>query len=467
MLTALGVTTALAAAVIAVVAYRANSGLPWEHRYEVTVEVPRANRLINAADVRAGGVLVGEVLKVSAMPGRSGGRPYARVELALKRSVAPLPVDTTVAVRPASVLGLTYVDLHLGRSRRTIADGGTLPLASARSTVDLTDLLDVFDHGAARGFRQATRGLAYGVAGRGTDLNGTIGALDELLVPLTRTARTLAAPRTRLAQFLRGYEATLAALRPVDERLAHLVAGSATTLGALARERSALTAAVAGLPATERAVTDGFTRARPALDALAALADALRPAARRVEPTLRGVNRALVAGDAPLRAVAPFARRLRAALLTLEALSRDPASDGALRKLATLVRSTQAVVSFLLPAQLRCNELGLWSQTFSGGFLGPGNGQGPALATLIFTGLGASDELLQNPRPSPDVGLNPLPHENDRECEAGNEPWSGRQQLNNPPGEQSGVTRRTVPPPGVAQLAREAGLLDPIPGGLR
>ena len=61
------------------------------------------------------------------------------------RSVQSLPADTTARVRPASVLGLTYVELELGRSERAIPEGGALRLAQARPSSDLTDLLDVFE----------------------------------------------------------------------------------------------------------------------------------------------------------------------------------------------------------------------------------------------------------------------------------------------------------------------------------
>jgi hypothetical protein len=72
--------------------------------------------------------------------------------------------------------------------------------------------------------------------------------------------------------------------------------------------------------------------------------------------------------------------------------------------------------------------------------------------------------MLQSARPASNLSLNPLPHENAQECEAGNETWSGRQQLNNPPGPQSASTRQTVPPPGVRTLAARAGLLAPVEG---
>jgi hypothetical protein len=118
----------------------------------------------------------------------------------------------------------------------------------------------------------------------------------------------------------------------------------------------------------------------------------------------------------------------------------------------------------LTPAQVACNTLGMWGQYASSAFLGFGSGQGPALGDLVVTGLGANGEMLQSSRPASNLALNPLPHENAQECEAGNEPSSGRQQLNNPPGLQSSRTRETVPPVGVRALAARAGLLSPVEG---
>jgi hypothetical protein len=111
-----------------------------------------------------------------------------------------------------------------------------------------------------------------------------------------------------------------------------------------------------------------------------------------------------------------------------------------------------------------CNVLAMWGQYASSAFLAFGSDQGPALANLVVAGLGAHGEMLQSARPASNLALNPLPHENAHECEAGNETWSGRQQLNNPPGLQAAGTRRTDPPPGVRALAARAGLLARVEG---
>jgi hypothetical protein len=203
---------------------------------------------------------------------------------------------------------------------------------------------------------------------------------------------------------------------------------------------------------------------RPALDGLAELAVDLRPAGEHLPRTLDGINSTLDAGVPALRGMPPFARSVRTAVVRLRTLVRDPNTRNSLRKLLDLVRPTNDLLSTFVPAQVTCNVLGLWSQNFGATFAAQGDGDGPDLPSIVLSGAGGLGEELQNAKPSPNVGINPLPNENESECESNNEPWSGKQQLNNPPGKQSATTRSTSPPPGVMARAAAAGLLDPIPG---
>jgi virulence factor Mce-like protein len=449
---------------IGYVAYDANSGLPWQSRYRVTVEVHDALRLVRGSDVRIHGVLIGAVLSVEAQPGHGATPAYARLQLALDPSVGRLPDDTTVQVRPASALGLTYVDLRRGSGRRTIPDHGTLPLSQSRPTVDLPNLLDVFDHGAAAGFRRAIASSAYAVAGRGAQINSTIAATSRLVPALRQVSATLAARVTQLKPFLRDYHTLIAGLARVARPLAALIGDGAVALGAVAGARSALGAILDSAPAAEAVATQALVDARPGLESLAQVVLALRPAGGSLPPTLRRVDAALASGIAPLAELPALGARLRAALTALGRLSRAPGTAGALRKLLDLELPTAQVLSVLTPAQVRCNVLAMWGQYGSGAFLGFGTGQGPALGNLVVTGLGARGELLQSAAPAPNLAINPVPHENAKECEAGNEPWSGHRQLNNPPGLQRPSTRRTAPPPGVRALAARAGMLAPVEG---
>jgi len=460
--TALGVIVIAAVLVIGYVAYTANSGLPWEQRERYVLEVPNAERLIDAADVRIGGIRVGQVMGTEAVSPR-GAAPYARVEIALDPKVGGVPVDSTAQVRPASVLGLTYVDIHLGPSEQKLPESGTLALARAKRSSDLTDLFEVFERRSAERFRRGLREVSGGLAGRGASLNSATLSTRRLLDPLTRVAGTLAATPTRLPDFVRAFDSASAALAPVSDELAGLVSRAAVTFGGFSRERAALGASIGLAPSTEAEVTRAFTAVRPGLDGLARLANDLRPAAREIPASLRQVNSTLRAGVAPLRALPSLERPLRSALVALDTLSRDKNTDGALRKLADLASSTTTAISALVPAQVHCNTLSLFLQGFAGVFGTQGTDQGPALASLFLSTAGGQNEALQNAKPSANIGMDPLPRMNAQECESGNEPWTNRQQVGSPPGLQPARGRPTAPPPGVRELAQRAGLLtDPV-----
>jgi hypothetical protein len=267
-----------------------------------------------------------------------------------------------------------------------------------------------------------------------------------------------------LGATLTAYERLAGELAPVAPQLGGAIGGDAITFAALASQRPALAAAIDEAAPAERATAVAFTRVDPALNGLARLAVALGPGGALLPGTVDALDRTLVAGAPALALVPPFAGRLHGALSSLAGLARDHAADRALVKLGDLVGSTNQVLSALVPAQLYCNVLAPWGQYFGSMWGGLGVGQGPSLANLLITSGGASGEVFQNARPSSNLGIDPLPYENAQQCQAGNEPWTGHQVLNNPPGILSRKTRTTVPPPGVAALAARAGLLAPIEG---
>lgn len=95
-----------------------------------------------------------------------------------------------------------------------------------------------------------------------------------------------------------------------------------------------------------------------------------------------------------------------------------------------------------------------------GEFWSLGVGEGPAIVPFAFTTAGAIGETFQNAKPSPNVGINYYPHENAKECEAGNELHDGvSQKLNNVPGAQGKRHAQTEWSAKAQKLARRAGLL--------
>ncbi|MCW2983851.1 MAG: Mammalian cell entry related domain protein [Conexibacter sp.] len=447
------------------ISYNANKSIPWKSRYHLTVAVPDAQRIAPTNDVRIAGVRVGQVSSVRAVAG-GDRRPSVLLELSLEKDQGPLPADTRVAIRPASILGSTYVELAPGRATRSIADGGRLPLSASTATVELTDLLDMFDRSTRRSIRTVLGGVSDGLAGRGGAVNTSLQSVNRLLPPLERIGRTLNARATRLGALVTAADDLSGALAPVATDLSAGFASAGTTFGALARNRAALGATLDRLAPAERATTRALTRVQPALDDLGVLSLGLRRATGRLSGTLRSVNDAAAAGVPAAAQLRPFSRRLGPVFDALARLDDGSRAVGGIRSLSRLTDATGGTLDVFLPAQVHCNFIPLWANALGGVFSAAGGTRGGPLFTAVgFTHLGTQNEVFQNASPSPDAGINYVPHANANECESGNEVYDGRQHLNNPPGNQSSSTRATAPPAGVTELGRKAGLLEPGAGG--
>lgn len=465
----LGVGVGLAALVILYVAFNANRSLPFREVYRVVVELPDASKLAPTNDVRVAGVRVGQVREVEAVPAGAGRPARARISLDLQPDVGPLPSDSVVKVRPASVLGTNYLDLVPGTGGETVPPGGTLPWGRSRSTVELPDLLDVFDRSTARSTRQALTSLGRATAGRGVALNPALASLAHLLAPLEEVAETLHAPSTRLARLVGSYRWFIDGLEPAAPELASLFGRGARTFAALGSEREALGAAIDAAAPAERSITSGLVRLQPALDGLAALTTDLRPAARILPGALDAASTTVAAGVRPLRLLPPLTGDLRELLGALGRLSRRPVSSGALRKLTDAWRELMPTLNRVVPAQVQCNVVSLFAQSFGTAYGTTGFGMGPPMAHIAEKHLGSVGESLQNAAPSPGLAVNVNPNENYDECESGNEPYPyaalpvfngpGEPLLGNPPGLQDNETLDTYPPEGVHDLARGVGLL--------
>jgi phospholipid/cholesterol/gamma-HCH transport system substrate-binding protein len=455
----IGVVTLLVLTIGGYISFNALNGLPLQNYYDVNVELPSADRLIATDDVRIAGVRIGQVSKVQAEPGRDGGAPYALVALQLQHSAARLPLDTTVEVRSASVLGTTYVALTIGRSRRTLASGATLPLTHASASVDITDLFQIFKGSAARNYQASTADFAAGLAGEGQAFGATVSSLAALMGPLSTVAHTLAAPPTQLARFIDAGDHTFSALAPISGQVSGLVSGAAETFGAFATQRVALGHTIAAAPGSQSAGTTALHAALPGLHSLTEVLGALAPAAPLLHGALATLNATFVAGTRPLRAFPPFAHALHSTFTVLGRTGPVPSNTGAVRKLAQLTVAGRDAVAPLETAQVHCNVFSLLAIGVSS-FLGSlGTGDGPSLSNTPIDNQGNSTDMTQSAKPAPNAGINYAPEENGTECAAGNEELKpGTQDLTNPSGLPD-TTRTTTPPPGVLQRAASVGLL--------
>ena len=69
--------------------------------------------------MREGGFLIGVVESLNPIQLPSG-QVAGQLTLKINKAYGKVPIDSTASIRPLSVLGLKYVDLHVGNSKQMI-----------------------------------------------------------------------------------------------------------------------------------------------------------------------------------------------------------------------------------------------------------------------------------------------------------------------------------------------------------
>jgi hypothetical protein len=365
--------------------------------------------------------------------------------------VGPLPADSTVEVRLASVLGGKFLDLIPGKRGdgvRTIPDGGVLELTHAKPAIDTDVALRVFDPEVRQAIRDTLGELGSGFAGRGVQLNETIGASARLLPAAERVLRVLASSRTDLAGFLKGAASAAEALAPLSDRLARLMDDSATTFDALDAAGPSLDEVLSGLPPAEDATTKALGAVQPVLDDAAALVGELQPAGAVLQSTLAKVNSAMEKATPVAVRTGDLTEPLRQALVAVNGFSQDPAAKGAItalrgEDLATFGGSAfiglGAILKTTAAAQLNCNSVALWIRNLVS-ISSENDSHGGWLTTVPVLAFNQNNHAAA---PAADLHVNYYPHENSTECESGNETYGAGQAIGNPAGKQPKTTEIT------------------------
>jgi virulence factor Mce-like protein len=404
--------------------------------------VPDAAELTAAnSEVRIRGTRVGIVKEIQAIPARGSKRALARLTLALDISVGKLPVDTQTDVRPRSVLGAKYLEVIPGHSKRTIPDGGLIPVTQARPVVEFDEAFNVFDKETSEGLRNTTNNLGDALAGRGDAINRSALAVRRLIGPLQNVLGTLADPATNLAGFIRALAAVTSALVPVTRSLGSLIDNGATTLAALDVARGPLGETIDELPPTELVSTRALRTIKPVISDAAAIAREIRPGSALIKPATKELADALDDTTPVLLRVPDLGDRLKRVLDGLDTLVENSNTNDVVKGLITTTNTLSVSLPDLVPPQLQCNVAGTYGKNLTAAV-----SEGDAVGTWL-NGMFVIDfnQILQSPQPADNLHLNFYPHENYNECESGNEPFRGGQRIGNPGGQQPRHTKDTHP----------------------
>jgi virulence factor Mce-like protein len=388
-----GAVTTLIVIVSVFLAYNANTGLPFVPTYNLRGELPGGANLVPGNEVRIGGFRVGIVDKLGTGTKVFNGRPrsIAVVRMKLDKSAQPLPTDTTMIVRPRSALGLKYIQLTPGKSKRNFRDGDTIPLRSATAPVEFDDLLNTFDERTRQNSQDALNGFGEAFAGRGPDVNEAILGLAPFFRYLAPVMRNLSDPSTQLDEFFRQIGRTSAQVAPVARIQAELFSNMADTFAAIGRDPNALRATIEKNPPTlDEAIRD-FPIQRPFLADFADLSRRLQPAARVLPVALPAINRALRVGTPVLRSSVVLNQQTAHVFDALDDLVQNPNTLLGLNDLNALVRSGAPLFRYISPYQTVCNYATYFFNGL-GSHISEGTASGTAERVLLKSGNNFQDD---------------------------------------------------------------------------
>jgi virulence factor Mce-like protein len=429
-----GAVTVLVVIVAVFLAYNANNGLPFVSTYNLQARVPNADALVKGNEVRIGGVRVGIVKSVVPVQLKDGN-VAAELSLSLDKSAEPLPVDSTITVRPKSALGLKFLQVTPGRSSQGFEAGETIPLAAAKpEPVDIDQFFDMFDKPTRDAIRQNLAGFGNALAGRGPQLNEAIGALRRFVVNAQPVLRTIVAPSTDFTGFWKALEALSATVAPVAETQASLFVALDRTFAAFARvSRPFIQETIEKSPPTLDTANADLPVLRPFLHDSERFFAALQPGARALAETSPIIAEALHAGVPVLNASPILNDQLQPTAEALVAFQQAPGVFNGLNLLTDTNNVLKPSLRFIAPAQTICNYVSLAFRNLANASES-GNGKGNWLAFISYEppqgpnaesgpssapadGPGKANHLHFNPYPNTEAPGQP------NGCEAGNEKY--------------------------------------------
>ncbi|WP_372790731.1 MlaD family protein [Paraconexibacter sp.] len=376
-----GAVTTLIVVVAVFLAYNANSGLPFVPTTTLKVQISSGANLLPGNEVREGGYRIGivdDMVPVRLPDGSSG----AEITLKLDEKAGRLPSDSTVDLRPRSVLGLKYVEITRGTSKRLLADGATLPAKQARFPVELDDLYSIFDEPTRRASRDNLEGFGDALSQRGASINRAIAGLPEFLKDLEPVARVLSDDDTNLRRFFRELGDAARIVSPVADRYANSFSAGADTFEAWSRDPEALKATITKSVPTLDTGIRSLRVQRPFLRDFAAFSGSLEKVATRLPRNLPRIIPALETGSRVQRRAVTLNRELGRTLSALERLSNDPGTGIALRGLTRTTGILNPFLRFLGPYITVCNYFN-YSWTHAGEHLTEPDPTGTAQRTLL------------------------------------------------------------------------------------
>lgn len=210
---------------------------PGDHQF--TIEFPTASGLVAGSDVLEAGAKVGTIYSIA-----PGPNDTAIVQVQIEGDHWPLHQGLQADIRPKSLLGEKYVDLHDGAAKNREYDiSKVLHAASDSTPVELDQFINSLDTDTRSALKILLNDLGAGIAGRGVDLNQAIQTGRDDLAHLAVTGQTLNNRDPDLDRILVGLDGLLQKVTQDDQltQMSQLIDNGKATLDAVEAEQASFT----------------------------------------------------------------------------------------------------------------------------------------------------------------------------------------------------------------------------------
>jgi phospholipid/cholesterol/gamma-HCH transport system substrate-binding protein len=205
--------------------------------HQLQITFPTADGLVAGSDVLEAGAKVGTISDIQPTQDSS-----ALVTMEIQDQHWPLHNGLAASIRPKSLLGEKYVDVHDGPTANAVFDAAQVLHETEKAVpVELDQFINSLDEPTRNAARVLLNDLGAGVAGRGQALNEAIASGKANLANLATFGTTLNNRNADLDRILVGLDGVLSKITTSDQltQLSQLISNGQQTLNAIESQQAA------------------------------------------------------------------------------------------------------------------------------------------------------------------------------------------------------------------------------------
>lgn len=235
--------------------------------------------------VNIAGVSVGEIGNVTLKNGS------ANVELKIRRAHAPIYKDATMLLRPRTPLSDMYIDMKPGSPKAgEIEEGGTVPQANTKPTVNFDEFLSVLDADTRDYLQNLLTAAGQGLDGQAGNLRQGLKRFPTTGKYGTRIVRELQKRHKNIKRAITNLALLAEALGDNSKIFASLIDSSSVTFRTWASQQESIRQIVQKAPAAFGETADALEASEPVIEDTAVAFKNLQPLAKDLGVSLESLR---------------------------------------------------------------------------------------------------------------------------------------------------------------------------------